>query len=219
MRTRVKICCMTSPAEARAGVMAGADAVGVVGPMPSGPGPVDDEAARAIIASVPPGVAAVLLTAERDTEGVVRHVHATRASTVQLVRHVDPAVHQELRAILPWLRIIQVIHVQDETALELGRGYGVTADALLLDSGQHPEDPVEVLGGAGRVHDWRLSRQIVSLVDKPVWLAGGLNELNMGDAIATVRPFGVDLCSSVRTMGKLDQRKLTGLFAAVRMAS
>lgn len=219
MRTRVKICCMASPGEVRAAAIAGADAVGVVGPMPSGPGPVDDETARAVIAAVPPGVSPFLLTSESHIEGVIRHVRATGAPVVQLVRHVLPRLHAEIRDALPAVKIVQVVHVENETAVELARGYALTADALLLDSG-NPElgGEVEELGGTGRTHDWRLSRQIVSLVDKPVWLAGGLTPANLADAIDTVRPFGLDLCSGVRTMGKLDQRKLTGFFAALRSA-
>jgi phosphoribosylanthranilate isomerase len=219
MRTRVKICCMASPAEVRAAVIAGADAIGAVGPMPSGPGPIDDDTARAVIAAAPPGVTPFLLTEERTIEGVVRHVRATRATVVQLVRHVDPRLHTEIREALPSVRIVQVVHVENETALEFARGYAMTADALLLDSGNPATGgEVEELGGTGRAHDWRLSRQIVSVVEKPVWLAGGINQANLAEAIETVRPFGLDLCSGVRTMGKLDLKKLQSFFATLRAA-
>lgn len=219
MRTRVKICCMASPSEVRAAAVAGADCIGAVGPMPSGPGPIDDETARAVIAAAPPGVTPFLLTQEHEIEGLVRHVRATRAIVVQLVRPVDPRLHAEIREALPWVKIVQVVHVEDETALEWARGYALTADALLLDSGNPSRGgAVEEFGGTGRTHDWRLSRQIVSVVDKPVYLAGGLTQANVADAIAAVRPFGVDLCSGVRTGGRLDQKKLTSFFAALRAA-
>jgi phosphoribosylanthranilate isomerase len=217
MRTRVKICCIGSAAEVRAAVMAGADAVGVVGAMPSGPGPVDDDTARAVVAEAPPGVGAFLLTSEVQPDAIIDHVLRIAAPVVQIVRHVDPASHALLRAAAPWVKIVQVVHVEDETSLELARGYSRSADCLLLDSGR-PEAEVAELGGTGRRHDWSLSRRIVSLVDKPVYLAGGLNEFNVGEAIEVVRPFGVDLCSGVRTMGKLDIRKLSGFFAAVKLA-
>ena len=219
MRTRVKICCMASPSEVRAATVAGADCIGAVGPMPSGPGPLDDETARAVIAAAPPGVTPFLLSQETGIEGLTRHVRATRATVVQLVRHVDPRLHFDIREALPGVKIVQVIHVENETALELARGYALTADALLLDSGNPATGgDVEELGGTGRPHDWRLSRQIVSLVEKPVYLAGGLTQANVADAIAAVRPFGVDLCSGVRTLGKLDTKKLTSFFAALRGA-
>jgi phosphoribosylanthranilate isomerase len=219
MRTRVKICCMASPAEVRAAAIAGADAVGAVGPMPSGPGPIDDETARMVIAAAPPGVTPFLLTEERTIEGVARHVRATRATVVQLVRHVEPRLHAEIREALPAVKIVQVVHVENETALEFARGYAMTADALLLDSGNPMiGGEVEALGGTGRPHDWRISREIVSMVEKPVWLAGGITAANLADAIATVRPFGIDLCSGVRTMGKLDLKKLQTFFATLRAA-
>jgi phosphoribosylanthranilate isomerase len=208
---------MASPSEVRAAAVAGADGVGVVGPMPSGPGPVDDETARKVTAAAPPGVTAFLLTQEVTLEGVVRHVRATGAPVVQIVRPVDPQLHVDLREAMPALKIVQVVHVEDETALELARGYSLTADALLLDSGNpNAGEGIETLGGTGRVHDWRISRQIVSVVEKPVYLAGGLTAANVADAIALVRPFGVDLCSGVRTIGKLDLKKLTSFFVAVR---
>jgi phosphoribosylanthranilate isomerase len=111
------------------------------------------------------------------------------------------------------------VHVENETALEFARGYAMTADALLLDSGNPATGgEVEELGGTGRAHDGRLSRQIVSVVEKPVWLAGGINQANLAEAIETVRPFGLDLCSGVRTMGKLDLKKLQSFFATLRAA-
>lgn len=219
MRTRVKICCMGSASEVRAAAVAGADAVGAVGPMPSGPGPVDDDVARTVIAAAPPGVTPFLLTSEATAEGVVRHLRATHATVVQLVRHLDPRVHGEIRAAMPWVKIVQVVHVENEDAVELARGYALVSDALLLDSGNPAVGgEVEELGGTGRRHDWAISRRIVQEVEKPVWLAGGLTEANVSDAIAQVHPFGLDLCSGVRTMGKLDLRKLSAFFTAVRMA-
>jgi phosphoribosylanthranilate isomerase len=206
---------MASPSEVRAAAVAGADCIGAVGPMPSGPGQIDDQAARAVIAAAPPGVTPFLLSQETTIEGLARHVQATRATVVQLVRHVDPRLHADIREGLPGVKIVQVIHVENETALELARGYALTADALLLDSGVPAE---EQLGGTGRAHDWRLSRQIVQIVEKPVYLAGGLTHANVADAIAAVRPFGIDLCSGVRTFGKLDLKKLTSFFAALRSA-
>lgn len=219
MRTRVKICCMASPGEVRAAAIAGADAVGAVGPMPSGPGPIDDAAARVVIGAAPPGVTPFLLTSELTAEAVVRHLRATHAPVVQLVRHLDPRVHAEIRNAMPWVKIVQVVHVEDDSAIELARGYAMISDALLLDSGNPSAGgEVEALGGTGRRHDWEISRRIVQAVDKPVWLAGGLTEANAIEAINQVRPFGLDLCSGARTLGKLDQRKLTAFMTAVRTA-
>jgi phosphoribosylanthranilate isomerase len=77
---------------------------------------------------------------------------------------------------------------------------------------------VKLLGGTGRIHDWAVSRRVVEAVREPVFLAGGLNPGNVGDAIRSVRPFGVDVCSGLRTAGRLDDAKLTDFMAAVAAA-
>ena len=217
MRTRVKVCCMTSPGEVRAAVAAGADALGFVGEMPSGPGALTDEQAHEAAAACPPGVSPFLLTSRTEPEEIAGHARTVGVRVVQLVRHLEPGVHTRLRELDPMLRLVQVVHVQDDGAAALARAYGATADALLLDSGD-PTQTVAELGGTGRVHDWTVSRRIVHDSPIPVWLAGGLNPGNVGEAIEQVNPFGVDLCSGLRTAGRLDARKLSAFFHAVRVA-
>jgi phosphoribosylanthranilate isomerase len=84
-------------------------------------------------------------------------------------------------------------------------------DAILLDSG-NPNLKVKELGGTGRVHNWKLSRQIRENSKCPVFLAGGLNPENIRQAIDDVQPFAVDVCSGVRTDGKMDRQKLELFF-------
>jgi phosphoribosylanthranilate isomerase len=87
-------------------------------------------------------------------------------------------------------------------------------DALLLDSGR-PGAAVRQLGGTGRVHDWALSRRIVDEAGRPVFLAGGLKPENVAEAWGRVRPFGLDLCTGVRTGGRLDEARLRAFFGAL----
>ena len=91
-------------------------------------------------------------------------------------------------------------------------------DAWRLDSGNRTL-PVKELGGTGRTHDWGLSARIVAEAGVPVFLAGGLCAGNVGQAIRSVRPYGVDLCSGVRTGDALDERKLLAFMEAVEAAS
>ena len=84
-------------------------------------------------------------------------------------------------------------------------------DFILLDSGNQ-KLKIKELGGTGRTHDWTISKKIVETVDVPVFLAGGLNPDNIKEAAEFVKPFGIDLCSGVRTNGKLDEHKLKQLF-------
>jgi phosphoribosylanthranilate isomerase len=217
-RVRVKICCMASVEEARLAVAAGADALGLIGPMPSGPGPIDDGLIATIAPVVPPPVATFLLTSETGADAIIDHVRRCRTNTVQLVDRVAPEVYPQLRAALPALRIVQVVHVTGPEALAQARAIAPLADALLLDSGQ-PDALVRVLGGTGQTHDWRVSRAIVESVPCPVFLAGGLRADNVAEAIAAVRPFAIDVCTGVRSEGRLDPDRLAAFMAAARRAA
>ncbi|MEM9219507.1 MAG: phosphoribosylanthranilate isomerase [Cyanobacteria bacterium P01_F01_bin.150] len=217
IRTRVKICCIANEAEAKLAIAAGADAIGLVAEMPSGPGPITDEAIESIARIVPPGVDSFLLTSRTSSTSVLDHVRRCRTSVVQLVSTVEPSVYQHLREGVPGVRIVQVIHVEDERALPEVKRVAPHVDAILLDSGR-PSAPIPELGGTGRVHDWAISSAIVSAVSVPVFLAGGLTPDNVSEAIQTVQPYGLDLCSGVRTNGVLDTEKLKSFVSAVYRA-
>jgi phosphoribosylanthranilate isomerase len=128
---------------------------------------------------------------------------------------VEHGVFEKIHNELPWVKIVQVIHVIDENSIKEAELISPYVDALLLDSGNQSL-PVKELGGTGRVHDWSISKIICELIDKPVFLAGGLNFNNVEEAITTVRPFGVDVCSGLRTNGKLDKEKLEKFIDSVK---
>lgn len=214
MKTRIKVCCIASEQEAKDAVSFGASAIGLVGKMPSGPGPIADEDIERIARSVPPPVATFLLTSEQTPQGIVEHHLRTRTSTIQIVDELEGRDYDSIRASLPGVKLVQVIHVTDEESVDEAVELAEHVDAILLDSG-NPKLAVKELGGTGRRHDWRLSRKIVETCGKPVFLAGGLNAENVREAIDTVQPFGLDLCSGVRTDGKLDLKKLDLFFSAV----
>jgi phosphoribosylanthranilate isomerase len=203
-----------SVAEARLAVSVGASALGLVGKMPSGPGVIDDGLIAEIAAIVPPPVATFLLTSETRADAIVDHVRRVGTNTVQLVDRVEAGAYAAIRRALPQVKIVQVLHVADAGVVDEARALAAAVDAFLLDSG-NPNLAVKELGGTGRVHDWDLSRRIVESVNRPVFLAGGLRADNVAEAIARVQPFGLDLCSSVRSQGCLDGEKLAMFFAAV----
>jgi phosphoribosylanthranilate isomerase len=217
-RIRIKICCIQSQAEARLAIAAGADALGLVGTMPSGPGPIDDALIATIAAAVPPPIATFLLTSETDADPIIAHARRCRANTLQLVDRVAPGAYAALRSALPDIRLVQVIHVGGPEALAEARAAAPLVDALLLDSGR-PHEAIRVLGGTGRTHDWALSRQIVAAAPCPVFLAGGLRADNVAAAIHAVRPFGVDVCTGVRRPDyALDPARLDAFVAAIASA-
>jgi len=218
-RTRIKICCMQSEEEAWLAIAAGADALGLVGTMPSGPGPIDDALIAAIAGRVPPLVATFLLTSATEAEAIVAHARRCRTNTLQLVDRIAAADYPRLRAALPCIKLVQVVHVGGEEAVAEAVAAAAHADALLLDSGQ-PHAVIKVLGGTGRTHDWAISREIVDRVACPVFLAGGLRADNVARAVQTVRPFGVDVCTGVRRADyALDPMKLKAFVAAAAAAA
>jgi phosphoribosylanthranilate isomerase len=215
--TRVKVCCMKSIEEVWMAIDAGASAIGLVSPMPSGPGPISNEKAAEIAAEVPPGIDAFLLTPLQEVEALVEQNRLVKARALQLVDALPPGAHAELRRAMPAVKLIQVIHVTGPESVEEAATVAPDVDAILLDSG-NPKLEVKELGGTGRRHDWALSRQIRERVDVPVWLAGGLNPDNARAAIDAVGPFALDVCSGLRT-GEgydLDPDKLERFMAAVR---
>lgn len=225
---RVKVCCIASPEEASIALRHGASAVGLVSAMPSGPGPISEERIAEVVASVPADTDTFLLTSLTDPDAIIRQHRRCGTKTIQFVdsmergangkghgeRGAEQGAWGRLRDGLPGVRFVQVIHVTDSSSIEEALAYVPFVDALLLDSGR-PNAAVKELGGTGRVHDWSLSRAIVERAACPVWLAGGLKPENVGEAIRSVRPYGVDLCSGVRTGGRLDEEKLRRFMRAV----
>ena len=216
-KPHVKICCISNAREAQEAIRSGASALGLVGAMPSGPGVISDEQISAIARGVPPPVATFLLTSETDAQLIVAHQRRVQTNTVQIVDALTKGTYRDIRAALPGIKLVQVVHVVDETSVDEALALAEQVDALLLDSG-NPNLAVKELGGTGRVHNWQLSRQIREQVSKPVFLAGGLHAGNVQRAIETIEPFGLDLCSGVRTDGQLDLGKLEAFFEAVEKA-
>jgi phosphoribosylanthranilate isomerase len=214
VKPRVKICCIQNADEARLAMRGGADALGLVSAMPSGPGPISDERIAEIAATVPPPIATFLLTSLTEAEAIIDQQRRCGANTLQLVDAVPIDAYAKLRRALPGIRIVQVIHVMGEASVREAITVAAHVDALLLDSG-NPHLAVKELGGTGRVHDWTYSKRIVAECGKPVFLAGGLRESNVRAAVDAVQPFAVDLCSSVRTDGHLDENKLRAFFSAL----
>jgi phosphoribosylanthranilate isomerase len=212
--TKVKICCMGSVQEARMALELGASAIGLVSRMPSGPGPIEEDLIAAIIGALPRSVDTFLLTCETTADAIIAQQRRTGARTLQLVDEVEDGAHERLRESLDGVRLVQVIHVVGERSIAEAVDIAPKVDALLLDSG-NPALAVKELGGTGRRHDWSVSRRIVEASPVPVFLAGGLNASNVREAIDTVLPYGVDVCSGVRSDGKLDRGKLTAFMNEV----
>jgi phosphoribosylanthranilate isomerase len=213
-RPRVKVCCIANAGEAWMAIRAGASALGLVSAMPSGPGVIAEAAIARIAAEVPPPVATFLLTSLQDAAAIVAQQRRLGASTLQLCDRMTTGSYADLREGAPGIGIVQVIHVEGPEALDEALRVAPHVDAILLDSGR-PTLAIKELGGTGRRHDWSVSRRIREAVPVPIFLAGGLNPENLDEAVDAVGPFGLDVCSGVRTDGALDPSKLDRFFAAV----
>ena len=213
-KVRVKICCISSVKEAKLAIKYGADALGLVGNMPSGPGVISDDLIHEISKAVPPPISTFLLTSETEAKNIIEHYKKVQTTTIQLVDEIEPSHYQMIRNELPHVKLVQVLHVQGEESIQESKDVSEYVDAILLDSG-NPNLAVKELGGTGRTHDWEISRAIRETTSIPVFLAGGLNASNIKKAVSIVKPFGVDLCSGVRSDGNLDENKIHQFFEAL----
>jgi len=210
----VKVCCIASLEEARLAVSAGASAIGLVSAMPSGPGPIAEDLIAAIAAGTALPTETFLLTALTEAETIAEQHRRCGTTALQLVDQVPETELIRLRSLVPGVRLVQVIHVQGAQSVEEARAVAPLVDTILLDSG-NPDLAVKELGGTGRVHDWAHSRRICESVGVPVLLAGGLHPGNARAAFEQVRPGGLDVCSGLRTEGRLDAGKLRAFFQAL----
>ena len=214
-KIRIKICCICNVEEAQLATAYGASALGLVGHMPSGPGVISNQKISEITKSVPPMVSTFLLTSETKAGAVIDHYKKVNTSTIQIVDVLENNDYQKIKNELPHVKIVQVVHVLNDKSVAEAINVSTYVDAILLDSG-NPNLITKELGGTGRTHNWDLSRKIRDQIDIPVFLAGGIDSNNVKQAIEHVQPFGVDLCSGVRTNGKLDENKLRMFFQTIQ---
>lgn len=221
--TRVKICGAVHAADRDAALSAGADAVGVVsGVTVDTPREVDRATAREILAGVPPLSTAVLVTMPSSVQEAVRAVDYVRPDAVQVHGTLDPdqigALGRRVRC-----RVVAAVDAADPALEE----YAEAADAVLVDALS-----AEGGGGTGETLDWERTADAVADLDAPVILAGGLTPDNVGGAIRTVEPDGVDVATGVERAtieddaaaddgrpGRKDPAAVRGFVANARRAS
>ena len=205
--TKVKICCIQSIEEAQIAIDNGTYAIGLVSEMPSGPGVISESKIKEIAEWVPDDIKTVLLTSLQNADKIIEQHEYCNTDVLQLVDSQEIITYQILKKELPNAEIMQVVHVIDDDSVSKAVNISKYVDMILLDSG-NPKLETKELGGTGRTHNWRISREIVNEVDIPVFLAGGLTPDNVAGAVERVIPFGVDLCTGVRLDGKLDGEKV-----------
>jgi phosphoribosylanthranilate isomerase len=190
---RVKICGNRSIDEILMAIQAGADAVGlIVGALHYTEDSLNPETANEILNRIPPFVNSVLVTHLLKAEDVLEVFQNVSTNTIQLQGNIEEREIRILKEMLINVKFIKTVHVQDERAIKIAESIAPLVDAIHLDSING-----ERIGGTGITHDWSISRRIVSRVNKPVILAGGLSPKNIEEAIAAVSPFAVDANSGL----------------------
>ena len=190
--TRAKICGITRESDLDAVVAAGADAVGLTAAVAvDTPREISLTRAADLAAAVPPFVTSVLVTMPDSVDRAVELVERVAPDAVQLHGNLGPDDIAAVRERAP----AKVIVAVDATDPDV-ESYADAADALLFDSVDEQGG-----GGTGETHDWERTAELVTSLDAPVVLAGGLTPDNVAEAVETVRPFAVDVASGVEAEG------------------
>ncbi len=215
MNPKIKICCIKTIEEAKIAIKYGANAIGLVSEMPSGPGIISESKILEITNSIPHEIDTFLLTSKTSLNEIKEQHDRIKTKTIQLVDYLDEVELSLIKSIFPRIKIIQVVHVVDHSSIQDAIRFSSYVDGILLDSG-NPHESIKILGGTGKTHNWEISKRIVESIDIPVYLAGGLHSKNIIEALEIVQPFGIDVCSGVRTNGQLDERKLAAFCTNAR---
>ena len=232
-RTRIKICGNTNPIDLAHAIACGADAVGFITDVPvRSPRKIDTETAKELVKQVPVFVDSVLVIMPDDLGSAMALIRKTRPTCVQI--HNDLTI-SELAEISKTVKLIKTIAVPEDapsgiTDHIISRIDALTgiADAILLDTSTRSRTSTGANsgdgggdsegGGTGKVHDWRISAEIVKRSVLPIILAGGLTPDNVSDAIRKVHPYAVDTASGVETDGKRDPDKVRRFIMECMMA-
>src|SRR3984893_15973382 len=212
----VQIYSMTSIADAIATATAGADLIGVVvaepGIVPEG---VSTPISREILAGIRPRACGVALSLADDRDEICAMVDAVRPDVLHLAaREIEPEDCAWIRQRVAPVRLLRAIAVREGETMAEAQAHQEGADYLMLDSGAKGG---KFAGARGETHDWTVSRELVEQSRIPVILAGGLTAENVGEAIATVRPWGVDSFTHTdvaSSRGKKDPARVRAFVAA-----
>jgi len=217
MNIWIKICANTSLADAQLAAEAGADAVGFV--FAPGPRRVTPEQVASITAHLPATVEKIGVFVEADFTEISAAVEACGLTGVQLHSEFQDGLAAQLRQRFgPELRILRVIHFDGDAAGQLQlAGIDANIDAVLIDS-----RTASAVGGTGVAFDWHAARSTLFTDSsrKKLVAAGGLTPANVAQAVATLRPWGVDVASGVEAVpARKDHAKVRDFISRARVAA
>jgi phosphoribosylanthranilate isomerase len=207
---RVKVCGVTREADLRAVEAAGADAVGVIADVPvETPREVSLDRAGALLGAAPPFLTTVLVTMPADAGAAVAAARAADPDVLQVHGELDPSALKRVRE-ETGVRVVPVVSPGDPAR---AREVAAAAAAVLVDT-----PGTDGGGGTGRTHDWAATRDLAASLSVPVVLAGGLVPGNVGEAVRTVQPYGVDVASGVEREGGVKDHDAVAAFVRAARA-
>ncbi len=206
---KVKICGLTSMNDARMAYKYGANFIGVV-VSPESKRKVTLEQAKEILSVKGLFVSSVVVTSSTRKDAIEEIIENVSPDYIQLHGEIHPEILRKIEFKGKFIKTIPIYDKVDYS--KYFKGYSEMVVAYLLDTKKGTE-----LGGTGVTHDWNLSARIAREANKPVFLAGGLNSRNVGDAIRLVQPYCVDVATGVeQSVGKKSEEKIKAFVDATR---
>lgn len=202
----VKICANKNIYDAESCLLAGADIIGfLVGKIHSSDDFIDKDTAKKIVEYVNFRCDTSLVTHLNKADEIIHLTKYIGNTIIQL--HSDIAENEvaKIKSELPNIKLVRLIQISNDGKIITDISKFKYVDYYLLDSFNLDEDKI---GGTGLVHDWNKSKEIINKLDKPTFLAGGLNASNVKKAILTVKPYGVDVNSGCKVNGIKNRNKV-----------
>lgn len=204
---KVKICANKNIYDAQSCIDAKADIIGIlVGQEHNSNDFVNKETAKEIANYVGDQCDVSLVTHLKNADKIIDLTNYIGNNIIQLHSDIEEGEVEKIRKQLPEVKIVRLIHVSEKGEICTDISKIKYADYYLLDSFNLKTNQV---GGTGLTHDWNKSNEIIKKLDKPTFLAGGLNPKNVAQAILIAKPYGVDVNSGCKNeKGIKDRNKV-----------
>lgn len=203
---KVKICANKNIYDVESCLIAKADIIGIlVGQEHNSNDFINKENAKEIVDYVNNRISVALVTHLKSASEIINLTKYIGNDIIQLHSDIAEEEVKKIKKELPFIKLIRLIQISKEGKVITDISKIKYVDYYLLDSFNIETNQV---GGTGLAHDWGKSKELVDKLKYPVFLAGGLNSLNVKTAINTVKPYGVDVNSGCKTNGKKDRNKV-----------
>ena len=204
---KVKICANKSIEDAKMCLDAGAEIIGIlVGQEHTSNDFVDKNVARKIVEYVNGKCDVSLVTHLTDANEIIELTKFIGNNVIQLHSDIKESEVEKIVRNLPDIKLVRLIHVASDGTICTDYKKMKYADYYLLDSFNLKTNQV---GGTGLTHDWNKSNELIKILNKPTFLAGGLNPDNVKEAIKKAKPYGVDVNSGCKNeFGRKDPNKV-----------